>query len=112
MFLIATRKFLGVEQHRNTGATWQAVIGPAGINAEFSQERSRPPPWMRPAQVHDGIAHSRRKSAERSVGNVGQRNKSPCRVKLRQCGNKVSFCGFIKDISMTYNEREKGEKSR
>ena len=33
-------------------------------------------------------------------------------AKRISCGKKVSFCSFMKDLSMTYDEREKGEKSR
>jgi len=34
------------------------------------------------------------------------------RAKRISCGDKVSFYSFMKDISMTYDERENGEKSR
>ena len=64
--LIAARQLRGFEQRRDAGATWQGVICPAGINSEFSQQGIGPPPWMCLAQVQDGIAHSCRKSAERS----------------------------------------------
>jgi hypothetical protein len=68
MLLIAPRKFLGVEQRRDAGATGQGVICPAEINSEFRQQGRRPPTGMRPAQVQAGITHSHRKSAERSAG--------------------------------------------
>ncbi len=66
--LIAARKFLGVEQRRDAGATWQEVICPAEINAEFRQQGSRPPTGMRSTQVQDGIMHFPGKSAQRSGG--------------------------------------------
>jgi hypothetical protein len=67
MLLIATRQLLGVEQCRDAGATWQGLIFPAGIHSQFRQQGSRPPPWMCPTQVQDGITHFRRPSAQRSA---------------------------------------------
>src|SRR5947207_8942449 len=64
VFLIATRELLGFEQRRKAGAAGQRVIYPAGINSSFSQQGIRPPTWVRPAQVQDGIMHSRWKSTQ------------------------------------------------
>ncbi len=64
--LRAAREFLGAKPRRNAGATWQGVICEAWIYAEFRQQGSGPPTWMRPAHLQDGLTHSRRKRAERS----------------------------------------------
>ena len=83
VLLIGAREFLGVEQRCDAGATWQGAIGPAGIKTEFRQQSSRPPAWMRPAHLHDGIAHARRKRAQRSssgAAHLGVETAAPLMV--------------------------------
>lgn len=63
--LIVAREFRVLEQHCDARATGQGMIGPAGINAQFHQQCSRPPAGMCLAHLHDGIAHARWKRAER-----------------------------------------------
>src|SRR5215471_4272756 len=64
VLLRAARQLLGLEQGCNVGATGQGVICEASINAECSQQGSRPPAWMRPAHLQDGLMHSHRKRAQ------------------------------------------------
>src|SRR5260370_14745459 len=68
VLLRAPREVLSFEQRRDARATWQRVIGPAEINAPFRKERSRPPAWMCPTHLHDGLAHARRHRAQWSRG--------------------------------------------
>jgi hypothetical protein len=64
--LIDAREFLSFEQCRDARATGQRVLGKAWINAQFRQQSRGTPAWMRPAHLHDGIAHACRKRAQRS----------------------------------------------
>ena len=100
VLLIAARQFLGLEQGCNAGATGQGVICPAPINAEFSQQGSRPPAWMRPAHLQDGLTHSHRKRAQWSGGRAAQLRAETGSPLLLTPAPPPSVLGRLGDIQV------------